>query len=593
MASISPFSFKNSKACAVYPLYIDTSSLTIKWLGSVAWRNPNDFNYSGFTPESPIDMEKTSTFSLGSFGGRREPHQTIFDCAFDETLQECGYYKLPELETALRKASFICRDLKGNYSREYSPDIEYACITFFIVIRHSINDYADNCTESAIETYKRQLNDGKSPVFSSEEELQRYKRNIESVIYKSVELGSILSKLEKKILPIIDVSDKVRVDPCGFPEADKRVGKGLTLNEVPLMPRVANTLIAASSIINELFTIDTWCAALLSIITSYKYYLDPIYSRIKELPQTHPYKNSCDKLQKELSDLQILISKLQTRDSDFQNFIKPFFSTLIKTCSLIKREDDFDQETISDLHSLVINKLQSVSKKSSNYQELLLTMITGLMNTTLPISFSNLKSYLDNIHCLQHPSTNEALDIVINKFRSFMSQHKMIFDVFQSISYGDDFSLVYRALNQYGYMTMNKLESTGLTVPKEISSQQSSRVKCAGIDIIRRNWPIDVTCPQCKSIIEVHKNDVYHVPRCVVGKTPMGPYHAVFDCPYRDRNNNLCGKQVTIPEIIITELKCGLPLNAFPCEEEFRYPIGYKREKERIAKEAEDEYWNY
>lgn len=145
---LHPSPFNNSKACVVWLLYPDVKSLDIKWIGSVSWRNPRDFDFSDFILEKQIDTNKTGTFAFGPFGGLRESNQTIYDCALAETLQESGYHEWPGLAEKLQTAHFITRDLIGNISRDFSQHNQYASITFFVRIEPGMYNPADECTSA-------------------------------------------------------------------------------------------------------------------------------------------------------------------------------------------------------------------------------------------------------------------------------------------------------------------------------------------------------------------------------------------------------------------------------------------------------------
>jgi hypothetical protein len=415
------FSNKNTKACAVYLFYIDTNSLLPKWLGAVAWRNPNDFNFEEFVPESPIDQTKTGTFAFGSFGGRREKDQTIFDCAFEETKQECGNLVLPELKSRLGSAPFICRDLKGNYTKEYSPDIEYACITFFVMLGNYISDLSEWCTDAAIKSYERQLNDGEYPMFDNIEKLQKYKRNIESIRFKSIDINDIITKLQKNILPVVDVSDKKQINPSGFPEASLREGNGLNLSHVPLMPRVAKTL----CYIPDIFTVHEWCEALYSKLNSYQETLDKFSKLYK--PYQYIYNDisaDLDKLWSQLNDLFITDKTL----------IDKILSPLINACN----QKDLDE--IMDKFSDVLLELER-----SKYQKTLQTF----KEKFLMLEISDSKDFMKSIESIQN--IDISTDNIIKNIYSFNDKHFKDFIIFDSLSYLDDFNSIYYKFKECGY----------------------------------------------------------------------------------------------------------------------------------------------
>ena len=106
----------------------------------------------------------------------------------------------------------------------------------------------------------------------TKEDLHEYKGNIESVIFEDVDYNVIREKINKNILPIIQTRHP-RIDPIGFFQAEQRVGKGLILKEVPLMPRTAKTFKDGSKyidgIINELFSTEFWINIINKIIADF------------------------------------------------------------------------------------------------------------------------------------------------------------------------------------------------------------------------------------------------------------------------------------------------------------------------------------
>jgi len=361
MSNFKPYQYKNSKACEVWILYLDTNQLELKWFGSVTLSNPGHFNYCEFTS----DQSKTSTFSFGPFKSQCHPEQTIFESALTATTKKCGYFKFNNLENKLLTAPFICHDLEGNLTTNYSPYVEYECITFFVRIDNTYGDIANKCTKSTIKAYSQHFDDNNYEYFTSIEELFNYKRDIESLMFKEVEVEPLFQQVTNNILPIINVANTVRINPFGFPDANKREGTGLIINTVPLIPIAAKTLKNIRQIINELFDTDYWFELINSKI-------NPILTQINTL------ESYCNKpnliniylpLKLELTQLLDRFRHLplsNTELSKLYHITNSSFDLLINFCLILKQEDfESVPPLISQLVIVTLSKLNSFKSNDS------------------------------------------------------------------------------------------------------------------------------------------------------------------------------------------------------------------------------------